>query len=171
MKILKRTNGLGEVFDTENTQHSIISKEKPDPDKSLHLNHHTNYFSFLCQFFPEGHPIFIRFEESFYYLVETTKPMEISKSQQIERVCNAVMMITSHETRTWDDVAKNAYLIIHGMQLEIRTRDVLENWPYLVGGKFDLSKYPYIDKTGLSVNSKEFTKDYLKSQLLGLEVA
>lgn len=69
MKILKRTNGFGEVFDTENTQQSTMSKEKPEPNKSLHLNHHTNDLAFLLQFFPESHPIFIRFGESFYYLV------------------------------------------------------------------------------------------------------
>jgi len=69
MKILKRINGFGEVFDTENMQESTMSSEKPDLDKLLHRNHHTTDLAFLRQFFPEDHRIFIRFGESFYYLV------------------------------------------------------------------------------------------------------
>ena len=69
MLILKRTNGIGEVFDTENIESRTKSEEMPDVKKSLFLHTHTSDFNFLLRFFPRRHPIFILFEESFYFVV------------------------------------------------------------------------------------------------------
>jgi hypothetical protein len=89
------------------------------------------------------------------------KPMEISKDQQIKRVCNTVILITPWN-RTWDDVAINARRIIYGMEFEISTRDVLKNWPttfYPIAGTFDESKHQDIDKTGIIGDSKLSNED------------
>lgn len=69
MKILKRTNGTGTLFDTENTAYSMPSTLKPGTDKALHLSHRMTDKSFLLQFFPASHPIFILFDQSHYYTV------------------------------------------------------------------------------------------------------
>lgn len=78
--------------------------------------------------------------------------MELSKEQQINRVCITTMLISGYPL-TWDNVAKNAGLIIQGLEMEIRTRDVLENWPkfFPVQGEFDPSKHQGIDKTGIEM--------------------
>ena len=67
MKILKRTKGIGEIFDTANLHFLVNSDAKPSTDKALHKNHNTTDHEFLSQFFPEGHPIFIQFSDSYFY--------------------------------------------------------------------------------------------------------
>jgi len=67
MKILKRTNGTGTIYDTENIAYSMPSDLKPGTDKSLHLSHKSTDKNFLLQFFPVNHPVFILFEQSYYY--------------------------------------------------------------------------------------------------------
>jgi hypothetical protein len=69
MLILKRTNGSGVVFDTNNPNYSNPSPLKPDTSKSLHLNHHMTDYTFLSQFYPKNHQIFDQFGSSFYYVV------------------------------------------------------------------------------------------------------
>lgn len=69
MIILKRTNGLGEEYDTENMSYSAISSAKPDTRNSLHLFHQQTDLQFLKGFFPESHPIFIQFSVSFYFVI------------------------------------------------------------------------------------------------------
>lgn len=69
MKILKRTNGFGIIFDTENIEQQEVSTLKPSPDQSLSNHHRMTDLSFLAQYFPPKHSIFIRFEESYFYVV------------------------------------------------------------------------------------------------------
>lgn len=69
MKILKRTNGQGIIYDTENIQESYASTLNPNTEQSLHHHHRTTDFDFLLQHFPKEHPIFILFGESYYYVV------------------------------------------------------------------------------------------------------
>jgi hypothetical protein len=69
MKILKRTNGYGMLFDTENIDFLAHSNIIPDTQKSLHMHHQMTDYDFLRQFFPERHPIFMLFGESFFYVV------------------------------------------------------------------------------------------------------
>lgn len=69
MLILKRTQGNGVVFDTENVLYLSNSNIVPRTDQSLHLNHHMTDLAFLRQFFPESHAIFSNFNNSFYYVI------------------------------------------------------------------------------------------------------
>lgn len=69
MKILKRTEGIGVVFDTSLIESQTKSDLKPSTKTALHMNHNTTDKEFLRQFFPEGHPIFQNFDGSFYYVV------------------------------------------------------------------------------------------------------
>lgn len=69
MKILKRTKGVGVIFDTENIESQTKSDIKPSTNKSLHMNHQTTDHAFLGEYFPESHPIFLNFGGSFYYVV------------------------------------------------------------------------------------------------------
>lgn len=69
MLILKRTNGTGEIFDTEAPDTATPSLLRPGPDKWLCNHHQSTDLAFLRQYFPEGHRIFNRFENSYYYLL------------------------------------------------------------------------------------------------------
>ena len=67
MKILKRTNGSGLLFDTENPDYCEKSDIKPDVSQALHQSHEMTDRDFLRQYYPEKHPIFILFGDSYYY--------------------------------------------------------------------------------------------------------
>lgn len=70
MKILKRINGYGEIFDTElPDMEAIKSNLKPETKYALHMHHNTSDLIFLRQYFDKGHPVFIQFEQSFYYVI------------------------------------------------------------------------------------------------------
>lgn len=69
MLILKRNNGIGEIFNTENIHQSQASTERPGTDKALHHHHKMTDLAFLRQYFTAGHRIFILFEQSYYYLI------------------------------------------------------------------------------------------------------
>jgi hypothetical protein len=70
MKILKRTRGTGEVFDTENIESKTKYPHLPPTSKALHHYHKTTDNDFLKQFFPEKHQVFCLFSESYYYVIE-----------------------------------------------------------------------------------------------------
>jgi hypothetical protein len=67
MKILCRVNGSGFLYDTENPDYCEKSDIKPDTKRSLHLSHRMTDYTFLRQFFPEKHRIFLQFSSSYFY--------------------------------------------------------------------------------------------------------
>lgn len=60
---------MGIIFDTDNIESSTQSALMPSTADSLHMHHHTTDHQFLTEFFPKGHPIYILFSESFFYVV------------------------------------------------------------------------------------------------------
>jgi hypothetical protein len=69
MKILKRTRGIGIIYDTEDTTTATPSTENPSHTQWLCNHVRMTEFNFLSQYFPKGHPIFILFGESYFYVI------------------------------------------------------------------------------------------------------
>lgn len=66
MKILKNPNAI--IYDTENIDSKELNPHKgygnPIP---LHHFHQKTDYEFLNEYFPNEHPIFINFSQSYYY--------------------------------------------------------------------------------------------------------
>lgn len=74
MKILKQTNidriySVLEVFDTENINFRAELSSDPHQKQDLNECHNTSDVAFLRQYFPEGHQIFSKFCDAFYYRI------------------------------------------------------------------------------------------------------
>jgi hypothetical protein len=68
MKILK--SNTKEVFDTDNVNlKEVYQGKRTDNLKPLHHSHELTDYEFLKQYFTLDHSIFIRFSDSYYYII------------------------------------------------------------------------------------------------------
>jgi len=69
MLILKRRQGIGYLFNTDDLSVNEKTTKTAPLSDALHCHHHSTDYDFLKGFFPESHPVFENFGVSFYYVI------------------------------------------------------------------------------------------------------